>query len=107
MKTFIESKMNQFDEIAVYTNEYGYPHKIPNYDVIKDFITSLAVELVEEIRGKVPEEISKDIPTSLDIPEDVLSKMQNDMKHYRDGYMLCRSQVLAVLDDVISKEEKV
>lgn len=37
----------EFDKIAVYTNEYGYTHKIPKYDDIKEFISILLTSHVD------------------------------------------------------------
>ena len=46
-----EERNKRFDEIAVYTNEYGYVHPIPKAEVIKTFLTSevnLTIEQVEK-----------------------------------------------------------
>lgn len=66
----LESRLKLFDEhgIGTYTNEYGYVHKIPNYDKLKHFLISSFISSwekeVERKRGmkkcstgKVPKQI--------------------------------------------------
>lgn len=43
------NRQERFDEIAQYTNEYGYEHKVPKYDEIKSFISILLSEQKQEI----------------------------------------------------------
>jgi len=31
----------EFEKLSVYTNEYGYVHKIPNYEKLKELIEDL------------------------------------------------------------------
>ena len=40
MEEKIKILEEEFDKLAVYTNEYGYVHQIPKYKEIKSFISS-------------------------------------------------------------------
>jgi hypothetical protein len=37
----------EFEKLSVYTNEYGYVHKIPNYEKLKELIEDL-LELLKD-----------------------------------------------------------
>ena len=54
IQTYNQEMERELGKIAVYTNEYGYEHKIPKYEDIKSFLTSSHKQLLKQfLEGEV------------------------------------------------------
>ena len=68
LKSQIAANRERFEkELSVYTNEYGYVHKIPNYDKIKSFLTTSQTSLLQTAIDAVEE--MKVIPDGVEIDD--------------------------------------
>jgi len=57
----IVSECEKFEEISNYTNEYGYVHKIPNYEKIKLFLTSSLERAIAEREKETKIQVCREI----------------------------------------------
>jgi|SRR3990167_238164 len=100
MHQFIERKISQFrkEYRKVYDNILPLEVLAKGNPWFESFLATSLTELVEEIRGKLPKE------------KEQLDK--NDPDNYGGCYAIagfnsCRSQVLSMLDEIISNNKEV
>jgi len=107
-----EEMMKEFDEIAVYTNEYGYPHEIPQFDTIKSLLEK-SLDSLGQMRYEEGERSGLSQSTwNMEAWNSALLSLKNALPEEsfgrssagvcrREGFNYCRLEVLSAIDKLM------
>ena len=103
----IEEQKKEFESIAIYTNEYGYEHKIPKYDEVLEWYTSSLLQILQALKESEEKETTPAVSGQITDSDECCNCGEDLALELYDafgiGYQEHKQDTINKLNDIIIK----